>query len=222
MNYLNFTKLSFLLLFLMGCAFQVQSQALILDQGQHSTHIGAGVATFDDVRSVYLFSSYSPSNKLTIGLDAFRQTVEDTDDLSVIGLAPHIQYYFVRANDQSPLSVGLGASYARSVVRSDFLKSLDIEISENAFRGSLQAAWHASETKKAKVIPFANVGYTYSQIDSSDGIYDYESSSEGISGLVGCIFSIAAGSNAFNIVPSVLIGEDDFGFGVYFGYSLIK
>jgi hypothetical protein len=199
-----------------------RSQALILDEGQKSTHIGAGFATLNDVRNAFLFTSFSPNNKLTIGLDALRSTIKDEDDLSQIGLAPHISYYFIRANDQSPISVGLQAVYARTVVRSDYLKSLDIDISANLYKGSLVAAWHASQTKKSKVILMGSVGYGYTQVDASDGLYNYKSSEEGISGNVGCMFSITTGGNAFNIVPSVIIDEEDFGFGLYFGYSLIK
>lgn len=200
----------------------VRSQALILDEGQKSTYIGAGYATLDEVRNALLFASYSPNNRVTIGLEAFRSTLEDEDDLSQIGLSPNISYFFIRANEQSPISVGLQALYARSVVRSDYLKSQGIDITSNGYRGSLLTAWHASQSKKTKVILYGNVGYTYNQVDASDGLYDYESSDEGISGSISCVFSFATGGNAFNIVPSVIIDEEDFGFGLYFGYSLIK
>ncbi len=198
------------------------SQALILEEGQKSTHIGAGFDALDELRGAFVFGSYSPNNKVTIGLDLFRVTIDDVDDLSQIGIAPHISYYFVRANQESPVSVGMGASYARSVVRSETLKSFGVDITENSYRGSLLTAWHASQGRKSKVILTGDVGYAFSKAEVSDPFFEYEESSEGISGVVSCILSFASGSNAFNIVPRITITEDDFGFGLYFGYSLIK
>lgn len=192
------------------------SQALLLDKGEKGTLLGAGLNTMDGVRQLYGGLGFSPNGKFNIGLHAFRVTEKEADDLSVLAVQPYLEYFFIKQDDQTPLSMSLTALYTRGVLRSDYLKSLGIDVYQNGFGGNLMLAHSLQAGSKTKIIPYGRLGYYYAQVDANDGLFTYESTDEGIEGSLGCVFSFPTGGNAFNIAPSILIDSEDLGFGIYF------
>lgn len=211
-----------ILIVLIFASFDLASQAILLDRGQSGTNIGVGFLGIDKQSTIYGGVGYSPNGVLNIGFNIGKSTIENVDDYGEFFVLPYLEYFFIKENNEIPISVGAGIGYQRTTDTGDLFEDLGLDLTANSFTGRIIITKNINAAEKMRLVPFLEAQYGSTNVTITDGVDKESSTDDSFRVSIGLIGAVKVENNYFNIAPKIIFDKNNTGFSMFISYNINK
>ena len=159
-------KILMIAVFMMLSAAVTFAQSVFIEKGENAFGGGA-LFTFDsDTSEAGGILGYSFNGVFDISLYVGAGKVDDDTmgDTGYFGIAPGIEYFFIKQNDEYPVSVSADFSYNYVSFFSDDLDALDWDVSSSGYSIGGNVYYEYEMSEKISVIPSFGLEMIYSNV----------------------------------------------------------
>ncbi len=188
-----------------------QGQGAFLDFGKSGVGFGLGFASNDKANTLSGEIGYSIKGIFDIGISGGYSPVKHRDMYSLY-YAPNVTLYALKQNENTPLSIAVGASYIKQEIyytaNSDYFYNSGNSDSYNNSFYIIDVSFfkYFSPSPGFKIQPLLGLSYTSSPNDYEDGMFSY--------GVSASFIFDASSTNIFAINPMLVFNENSTTIGI--------